>query len=153
MINKETLLKKIENGETVWYLRDDGRIMEFSVSKEYRPAILYGDMLSVQANEDSSFRCRLGLDKIYATKEEAEWELEFGNITRTEKLELPSWEDVQNGKQCYFSDKYHNKNYSFGKSRLNGKRIFIGENYFTCNYDGYIAACRLCKKLFLGDRK
>ena len=100
-------------------------------------------------------------------KKDAEWELEFGNIERTEKLELPTWEDT-----------YTEQFYVFGWWWRDGElaiRLFDDDN---CEYlivehksdqyeenlygqkvkivfkkpynrENYIEACRLCKKLFL----
>lgn len=35
------------------------------------------------------------IDNVFETEEEAEEYLKYGNITRTEKLELPMWKDVE----------------------------------------------------------
>ena len=41
---------------------------------------------------------RKHLKDVYENKEEAEWVAEFGNVTRTEKLELPTWEQFKKNK-------------------------------------------------------
>ena len=102
-------------------------------------------------------------------KKDTEWELEFGNVTRTEKLELPSWEDTETEQFYVFgwwhgdvelamrrfdadddceylivehkSDKY--------KENLYGQKVKIVFKK-PYNRENYIEACRLCKKLFLG---
>lgn len=157
MIDKETLLKKIENGETVWqllyFVKPQHEIKEIKLDGSYFiKSKSIGDCLMKLVNE---LKDSVGvISNLFETKEEAEWELEFGNITRTEKLELPTWKEVQNGKRYCFDDKYHTHNYMFGKSYLIKNCIIVGingsaDNKFDCNYDGYINACRLCKKLFL----
>ena len=41
-------------------------------------------------------RCLIiNLERLFETKEDAEEYAEFGNITRTERLELPSWENIE----------------------------------------------------------
>lgn len=90
--------------------------------------------------------------------EEAEWELEFGNIIREERLELPSWEDRDT---CFeFTDKDGLETtlvICYGNILV---QQYSKDNILTTEYfrkplteENYIEACKLCKKLFLGDRE
>lgn len=100
-------------------------------------------------------------------QEKLDWYLEFGNITRTETLSLPSWEEFNKIKELYFI--FYVKQYEytiFGtvKKTEFGKcdtLIISKENHkMSCGYDeifeaeytkeNYIEACEICKKLFLG---
>lgn len=145
MINKETLLKKIENGETVWYVEQR---QVFAIDLEgARLDDKYLDTDWLTFDYES-------MNTLFADKEEAEWELEFGNITRTEKLELPSWEEVRAGN-------WHRHNGINGKviMRMGTAYILIedarGRLLFEkkLTKENYINACRLCKKLFLEGEK
>lgn len=101
----------------------------------------------------------------YETREEAEWEQEFGYIARTERLKLPTWEDfIKNyqtlgdvtilDERCVmFTDKI--KTYSL---YADDNSIWVGcDNTGTSlfcedlNKENYIKACRFCKRLFLGE--
>lgn len=147
MINKETLLKKIENEETVWLIGAD--VIEWKLKK--------GDYVNGGYRRGGIFQ---PFDSIFATKEEAEWELEFGNITRTEKLELPTWEKAKNGDLYWGFTGRDRTGYILRTFSGFGCGWTIG---FICVKDikdkaifevpltkeNYIKACRLCKKLFL----
>ena len=57
------------------------------------------------------------------TKEEAEWELEFGNITRTETLRLPTFEEIKKAEFFKFIGK-DGKPYIMFYSALNSLYIY-----------------------------
>ena len=109
-----------------------------------------------------------GLNDIFETKEEAELYLEFGDIQKIERLSLPSFEEFCREKSFNFS--YYSKFncFNYCKIKLVEENIEIeiiynittftpdyvkGENVFKkeCNMENYIEACRLAKKLFLGE--
>lgn len=85
-------------------------------------------------------------------KEEVEWNKEFGNITRTEKLDLPSWEEFIEMEEFCFSQKNHKQTIL----RILGTKYLAVETNFERYYAGdltkenYTLACRKCKELFLG---
>lgn len=102
------------------------------------------------------------LEDLFETKEEADWENEFGNITRTETLRLPSWEEFNYGgftSYLHTTPKY--KSFKIGKAHdVDFKNWFVyvryEEEYSHLFYEpltkeNYTEACRLCKKLFLGN--
>lgn len=159
MIDKETLLKKIKNGETVYRVAGSQvREVKLGWGFDVGKYNLLGDV--------SRNHAKWAFDTLYETKEEAEWALEFGNITRTEKLELPSWEEFQkthttinfykNG--CEYG--LHRVNYSADRNNPDFKiEVYVFYNDLEESSDdlfsepltkeNYIKACRLCKKLFL----
>lgn len=150
-MDKETLQKKIESGETVWLARSK-KTEKLKLHKDY-----FIDRENKLCECNKNHTILLGvykLDQIFATKEEAELELEFGNITFTEKLKLPSWEQIQEnidwGIDCA------NRKWCLLKSR--GHSIIRIEDWNSngiyeepLTYENYLEACRLCKKLFLGE--
>lgn len=100
----------------------------------------------------------------FETKEEAEWHKEFGCIERTERLELPTWEEV---KHDFIDNKQSAGNYcvveflGFQEYSLdivvyNGDAmITISDEdfYEPLTKENYTLACRKAKELFLGEKK
>lgn len=95
------------------------------------------------------------LEDLFGTKEEAEWELEFGNITRTETLRLPNYTVAIN---YIDTDKFilaDNSNFKFLLlsnpnniiiiNKQNGNQIFSK----PLTKENYIEACAKAKELFL----
>ncbi len=160
-MDKETLQKKIESGDTVWGLSEsfDGEkeIKEFKIKLDGENVRIY-DFSDEPLCPDVFIYSINDIDKmkwLFATKEEAEWQLEFGNIERREKLELPTWEQAQEnidwGIDCANRDWYLLK--------LRGHSIIRIEDWNSngiyekpLTYENYLEACRLCKKLFLGEK-
>ena len=110
-----------------------------------------------------SRRLNAHLNDIYETKEEAEFALEFQNITRTETLNLPTWEKIPFERQNYYVKKFTIKNnYDyFGRLVVDDNTIrvmglvqgILFEEYFNevRSKENYIEACKIAKKLFLGE--
>lgn len=97
------------------------------------------------------------LKDLFETEEEAQWQLEFGNITRTETLSFPTWEEFKKGKckiefiaNSHTFVCYHDTQtiYITEWVGLRDKDIFKE----TLSKENYIYVCRLCKKLFLGEK-
>ena len=148
MIKKERLEELIEQGATVcnaykdwdnvWHCRFGNVVQEENhlLFKEN------GSSLSVIMHNTNN---------LYETKEQAEWEWEFGCIERTERLELPTWEEFKNKYCIEFTAKTGNK-----VNILD----FVNEIYISddCEFsatfertkEGYTLACRKAKELFLG---
>lgn len=91
------------------------------------------------------------------------WEKEFGCLERTERLELPTWEEFiesdnrfikfisKKGNRCmiqrYYDDKTNN---GFLYVMANGENL-LEKGYYT--KENYYEACKLAKSLFLGEKK
>ena len=94
-------------------------------------------------------------ERLFETKEEAEWEFEFGNITRTETLKLPSWEEFK--KERFVEFFYNEYDYMLQYQNISKKialyeRNNKGDYYLSeATKENYIEACRIAKKLFLGE--
>ena len=94
---------------------------------------------------------------LFETKEEAKWFAEFGNIERTERLVLPTWEEFQNVYDiCFVCVKTGTTvrvfNWNFSGEIYISDEWGISEN-FEYSKDGYTLACRKAKELFLGQSK
>lgn len=158
MITKERLEELIEQGATVcnaykdwdnvWHCRFGNVVQEENhlLFKEN------GSSLSVIMHDTNN---------LYETKEQAEWEWEFGCIERTERLELPTWEEFKNKKTkhvcfmgkdtfCFF-ELYEDKQ----KNRLILLDHDCDYEYFNeeLTKENYTTACGLCKEFFLGENK
>ena len=138
-------LKELEKVYCVF--KDNGEITETHITDEY--------INNCDWYED-----------LFETKEEAEWYLEFGNITREEKLVLPTWEEAQKEKFCFakgFDSLYGFKLFVFINKFTNDFEVSFFHGYKTNDYciekhfdlrdkEQYIKGCRLCKQLFLGEK-
>lgn len=107
---------------------------------------------------DEKFQFHKYYDRLFETKEEAEWHLEFGNITRTETLKLPTWEEFCKAPNLKFCGAEHNLYHLFSDLKWLWFEQVVDENWTIGLYleratkGNYIEACRLAKKLFLeGD--
>ena len=96
------------------------------------------------------------------TKEDAEEYAEFGNITRTERLELPSWEEFNKVSSFTFESKDRiMMEIAIWIISLNGKdkaiKITELNDWSACCFEkplireNYDDARRLCIKLFKGE--
>jgi len=105
-------------------------------------------------------------EKLFETKEEAEWHKEFGCIERTERLELPTWEELF--KQDRFLDCYTQEFAIVNNLSVMGVALFgvdftnkiievsIGSDKLfveELTKENYTLACRKAKELFLGEKK
>lgn len=148
MITKERLEELIEQGATVYELFMDKEILKVELNKNYYIML------------DKTYENKLGklpqrphwLSDLFETKEDAKWFVEFGCIERTERLELPTWEEIQKYKRFDFKDKY---NHSYTLHYISGfKTLAISgwstEYYAPATKENYTLACRKARELFLG---
>lgn len=151
MITEERLRELIEQGATIY--KFSGEIFIEVPSGLYSQEI--NDRLC----------CQPDYNLLFETKEEAEWQLEFGNITRTETLKLPTWEEAQKkleveicapkGRKYLLQTKIIT-GYSCERENpyiIRIDRIGYADSQIDFEYtkENYIEACRLAKKLFLGE--
>ena len=113
-------------------------------------------------------------ERLFETKEEAEWHAEFGCIERTERLELPTWEELQNESEkngCYGCEIFfmgldeEKEPMQYVLDVRPDDKIYIGfakeigakvlDIEFEAEYtkESYTLACRKCKQLFLGENE
>ena len=112
----------------------------------------------------------LYLTDIFENEEDANWHKEFGCIERAERLELPTWEEID---KEYNKSKYKRKKFGtyeivkfVGKKTENDyvleifvdnyTKKFIGLSCFVrqpLTKENYTLACRKAKELFLGENK
>lgn len=169
MISKERLEELIKEGATIYAIVKKPFIAGYSQILEVEEFDLKAPIVK-EISEDGKqflyFNYLLELEYLFETKEDACWELEM-TATRTETLKLPKWEEfIQNDKQVIFYDK--DKTYYLDKV-MNRTHIIIGYkciidlneeleanryNFYRkpATKENYIEACKLCLKLFKGEK-
>lgn len=137
MINEERFNQLVDEQATVYWV--------------------YEDVIDVARASLTDFYW-LGGENVFETETEAKELLKYGNITRTEKLELPMWEEFCDGKsiRCgdqeyqttywVIKDDKHIKMYKFYNGSSAGE--FFNKPLTRQNYD---LARDLCIKLFKGE--
>ena len=160
MITKERLKKLIEECATI-YSNEYG---EIQLIKE-NDLILYengqNNYILYALEPNKKYHNEIFDEDLFETKEEAEFSLEFQNITRTETLNLPTWEELNKK-----VDTIPNMFWQIAKcsefilflqtdKTLNNTQIILRGNDDTYNWgltkENYIEACKIAKKLFLGE--
>lgn len=160
MIEKERLEELIEKGATVYcpyFLYYDGVKLNKNTDTITDAGILiYRQIYKYESTHDF-----FKFDNLFETKEDSEEFAEFGNITRTERLELPSWEDVKrdsetlkNGTYTIAEHKYlFSLNLKILKFFPTQIVLFTDTEKYGWNLsrENYNEARRLCVKLFEGE--
>ena len=161
MIKRERLKKLIEECATI-YSNDYG---EIQLIKE-NDLILYengqNNYILYALEPNKKYHNEIFDEDLFETKEEAEFSLEFQNITRTETLNLPTWEELNKK-----VDTIPNMFWQIAKCSefilflqtdkiLNNSQIILRGNDDTYNWgltkENYLEACKIAKKLFLGEK-
>lgn len=147
MIEKERLEELIEQGAIIYGLYFMG-VIPINIRK--------GDYVeqngTLHTQEKAGCYNYFYNEQLFETIEEAEWHREFGCIERTERLVLPTWEEIQKYERFDFKDKY---NHSYTLHYISGfKTLAISgwstEYYAPATKENYTIACRKAKELFLG---
>lgn len=137
MITKERLEELIEHGATIYSVDTSNKtILSFKICKNEND-------IKLTEKQYAFFK------KCFETKGEAEWHAEFGCIERTDRLELPTWEEFWNsGQTIWFTGKDGGQ---YGLSIYN-REILLNDTYIGyLDKENYTLACRKCKELFLGE--
>lgn len=154
MITKERLQELIEQGATI-YSVDDSIVLEIKANELY-----YSKSNDNYQYNEYFFVYEFNEEDLFETKEEAEFVREFGCIERTERLELPTWEEVSRDLKDVPAGSYVIKEFddvSLEYSKYN--EVFIGiykSDYsedWEATKENYTLACRKAKELFLGEKK
>ena len=162
MITKERLKKLIEECATI-YSNDYG---EIQLIKE-NDLILYdngqNNYILYALEPNKKYHNEIFDEDLFETEEEAKWFAEFGCVERTEKLELPTWEEVSRDLQNvpagnYVIKEFDDVSLEYIKYR-NGNYAVIGVYKYDdrleleATKENYIKACRKCVELFKGEKE
>lgn len=165
MITCERLNELIKQGATIYGI-DYGRCLMADMveikTKDIRYSASNDNFQYIYKQDGDCYLYEFYEKTLFETKEDAEFYSEFGNITRTETLELPNWEE-------FHGKTYYNKHYGIifqGKAsgciyqmyeELTPENIIIYDA--DCQdivfskpptKENYTLACRKCRELFLG---
>lgn len=162
MITRQRLGQLIKEEKFIYTTRMGGKKPEkFKLYKDFYMS--QKDTLCCLNKSHEFLVCEVKFKYLFETKEDAEWELEM-TATRTETLKFPNYEDVFKQDRCLdcytkefaitktdtvvgiclFGVDFTNKMVEVG---VGADKMFIGE----LTKENYIKACRLAKKLFLGE--
>lgn len=145
MIEKERLRELIEQGATVYYIkyRNDTYIKPLKLEKDYKVEFIYRNLM-------------LDEEDLYEHKSDAEWDLEFGNVEKRIKFVKPKpFREIENEKD-YVYDAHRFLMYKYSgiigvykeDNSYDGGSIIFDKPF---NEGNYKEACRLIKKLFMGE--
>lgn len=159
MISKGRLKELIEQGATIYAIVKIPFIAGYSQILEVEEFDLKAPIIK-EISEDGKqflyFNHLLDLDYLFETKEDAEFALKFKRIPRTEYLDLPTWDEIED---CYDLE-FSNSGFEVYKMK---NRILVKTNkdYYLDLYDyifdkpatkeNYLFACELARKLWLGE--
>lgn len=155
MITKERLEELVKQGATIYDIfKGDIYFVNLTMAKYY-------DVPKYIEYKNDYYNCNLtrSIQDLFETKEEAEWYLEFGNITRTETLKLPTWEYWQKvSKYGMYAMSFFDKENHYCELQILETIKVVKWGYGrtvefenSATKENYIEACELCKKLFLGE--
>lgn len=171
MITHERLKELIER-ESGCYVLNDYITGYIHLKPKYEPETYengeHNYILYIYCDDKKEYKEEIFDEQLFETKEEAEWAKEFSDITRTERLDLPNWEEVvyyfkvspiQNFEITFVADSllYEFAIYDFDIVRIYMKGFsdtswdIIFEEPLT--KENYPLACRKAKELFLGEEK
>lgn len=153
MISEERLEELIKQGATIydvcWY-----NVYEEKLGSNHFVGIADDEISLMQRYNGYERELIDHAKNLFETKEEAEWFAEFGDIERTERLELPTWEEFKNKDCVSFITKTGKTvyifNYDFDNEIYISDTWYISEK-FEYSQGGYTLACRKAKELFLGE--
>ena len=166
MITRKRLEQLIKEEKTIWIMNKYCNAYSYDLTNynyvgiaDNKESLMFLDF-SIQEDEPEKILVDY-LDYLFETKEEAEFSLEFQNITRTETLNLPTWEELNKK-----VDTIPNMFWQIAKcsefilflqtdKTLNNSQIILRGNDDTYNWgltkENYLEACKIAKKLFLGE--
>ena len=155
MISREKLEELIEKGESV-YCKYPKSIKKIQLNKANCRISIFNSLVVAKDNKCNQYK----LENLYVDKVDAEFDLEFKGIERIETLSLPSWEEMS--ESWYNEFKFVGGNglaYSLVVVNGGDKCIIIRDNLYLdqrfyvdgTTKENYIKACKVAKKLFLGE--
>ena len=159
MITKERLEELIEKGATIYGVDDRWDIAE--VRELDAQQIYYSSSNdNYQYVFDDHSCIEFFEDELFETKEDAEEYAEFGNVTRTERLKLPSWEDFKKTQIFLFESKEKILMELAVWESIENRviKVTTTNDWNVCFFnkpltrENYNEARRLCVKLFKGEK-
>lgn len=155
MITRERLEELIKQGATIYEVKY-GNINPVSLKNKIRYINYKYEIISFEPRPDEKYLHYKYFKRLFETKEDAEFALEFQNITRTETLNLPTWEELNIIDEIKINGEY-GKRYIVQVDEYDIS-IYASDGYdfilykrFERTKENYIKACTIARKLFLGE--
>lgn len=154
MITKERLKELIQQRATV-YANGVGEIKlipenDIEIYKNGNDSyILYA------FEPNRKYKNEIFAEELFETKEDAKFAEEFQNITRTETMNLPTFEELKEFERFEFKAKDGHRytiHYISGFNTLAITGIIENKYYGEATKEHYLEACKIAKKLFLGEK-
>lgn len=156
MISRERLEELIKQGATIYEVKY-GNINPVSLKNQIRYVNYKYETIAFEPRPDEKYLHHKYFKRLFETREEAEFAKKFKNITRTATLNLPTWEDLNiieeikiygaDGNRYLISmDEYDISIYA----DLEDNGTFYKK--FDRTKKDYLEACKIAKKLFLGEK-
>lgn len=156
MIERERLRELIEQVATIYEVKY-GKINPVSLKNKIRFISEKYPVIVFEPRPNEKYKHHKYFDKLFETLEEAEWHKEFGCIERTERLELPPFEEVNEDLDGRTGDFVvaDPSEFTFSIRKSFTDQILLQTQYekynWNFNKENYILACRKAKELFLGE--
>lgn len=152
MIERERLEELIEKGVTI-YATGLGEI-ELIPENDIEIYENGKDSYIIYIFEPNrKYKNEIFAEELFETEEEAKWFAEFGCIERTERLELPTWEEFKEIGEVYAFFGADGSYWDLYSRDGDKKEIILLNGYKSYCFDyskqGYLEACKIAKKLFL----
>lgn len=152
MISKQRLEELIEQGATIYKISKETFIAGVSdlLKIDKVPSGLYRQEINDRIGQEPEYNL------LFETEEDARWELEM-TATRTETLKLPHFIEVCDG--CIYDITFIDNKKCKWQLTISDNGIalldfaLLGRDKFwnKLTKENYIEACKLAKKLFLGE--
>lgn len=156
MISREQLEDLIKKNMPIYGI-DYGRYLEPDIveipvrSLRYCPS---NDNYQYLSSKDGDcYLYEFSNEDLYETKEDVEFAKEFKNITRTETLNLPTFEELKKFERFDFKAKDGHRytiHFISGFNTLAITGIIENKYYGEAIKENYLEACKIAKNLFLG---
>ena len=160
-ISKERLRELINEGATIWsktfteevYLNSRCFLIPITETNEIGKEEITNYILSVY--EDETHTNKYLITELDEDVKKCKWSLKY-HATRTEELNLPTWEEIEKIKEkdVYIIAKPKEMRFYIDyKFLIPQIKLCTLEDVFYWNLDeeGYLSACDLCIKLFKGE--
>ena len=166
MISKERLEELIEQGATVWHndweeIKLDKNTCEVCECRSMSGEHITWYLCFPYEYDNRKYWEEIDTQELEENVDKGKWELEFGCIERTERLELPTWEEIKKD----FIDRHREYGeYTVVEQhdiiidiQVMGKCIYIaiyGDEHcrWKLTKENYTLVCRKAKELFLGEK-
>lgn len=150
MITKERLEELIEKGADIWKI-EDGKV--YLLRKDhYQYWNIKEDRLQWYCKIVPSGYCCISFNHLFETKEDAEWYVKYGKVTKTETISFPTYEKImqdlegKTGTYTIINASNVLLVVNLGKHYVDQIYLYTNEDKFNWNLskEGYEQACEMC---------